>query len=131
MADNTKVLMQVHDIHKELRIEDSDYGILVGQPCMWSGGIQPVLIKVTDKCNEDYQMWYVNASMRLPLAMCSPFAADYGGGEMTLFVLKHDRLKAECRSFSWNWWRSSPHRVISDASLVLFMIRHTPDLHKH
>ncbi len=29
------------------RIHDGDWALLVRQPCLWSGGIQPVRIKVT------------------------------------------------------------------------------------
>ena len=42
--------------------------------------------------------------------MCAPFAADYDGDEMTLFIVK-DRLSIkECESFGWPHGQSSPYK---------------------
>jgi hypothetical protein len=87
-------------------MQDGDWAILARQPCMWSGGIQPVTIRVTSAISNDEGAWNVNSSMRLPLSACQPFAADHDGDEMTLFVVSKPKSMKECESFkcvfSWS-----------------------------
>ena len=103
----------------ESSIKDGDYGMLVRQPCMWSGGIQPVKINLTPKdTGSNGTDWDVNSSMKLPISMCAPFAADYDGDEMTLFIVK-DRLSIkECKSFNWPHGQSSPYKPDNSALVM-------------
>ena len=81
-------------------IRDGDRALLVRQPCMWSGGIQAVTIRVSD---DDGDLSNLDCSMRLPMQMCAPYAADYDGDEMTLFPVYGKLAIAECDAFQWNY----------------------------
>jgi len=108
IAENTKVLCLDNGIYTESNIVDGDHAIIVRQPCMWSGGIQPVRIRVTCPDYTGDSDWDVNSSMRIPLPMCMPFAGDYDGDEMTLFCVKDEASIKECESFSWDYSMSCP-----------------------
>jgi 1-acyl-sn-glycerol-3-phosphate acyltransferase len=47
-------------------IKDGDWGLLVRQPCLWPGGIQPVRIRVTDPIyvRADGHKWNTNWTIR-------------------------------------------------------------------
>ncbi len=47
--------------------------------------------------------WDVNWSMKIPPQMCKPYAADFDGDEMTLFVVKRESSIKECKSFMWRY----------------------------
>lgn len=110
VASHTKALTNSNGTYMECTIQDGDYGILVRQPCMWSGGIQPVKIRVTQPDMGENAEWDVNSSMRLPISMCAPFAADYDGDEMSLFVVKDPDSISECRAFKWPYDVDSPYK---------------------
>ena len=92
---------------------DSDYAMLVRQPCLWSGGIQPVTLQVTEPMlvTEGTHTWDVNQTMRIPNEMCSPYAADFDGDEMSLFPLLSQKSIDECKLFKWGY------KDMSNASL--------------
>ena len=50
-------------------IEDGGSALLVRQPCLWSGGIQPVVVRVTDPivCKSDNRIWDSNWTIRIPI----------------------------------------------------------------
>ena len=54
---------------------------------MWSGGIQPVIIEVSDPIliSSEKLERNVDATIRVTPEMCGPYAADFNGDEMTLF----------------------------------------------
>jgi hypothetical protein len=83
-------------------LKDGDYGLLVRQPCLWSGGLQPVRIVITDDVLIDIgndQMWNTNCTIKLPPGMCDPYGADFDGDEMTLFPVTRASSLEECKSF--------------------------------
>ena len=43
----------------------------------------------------------IKRSMKIPLRLCSPYAADFDGDEMSLFPLKNKLSINECQSFGW------------------------------
>ena len=121
IAENIRVLESINGIFLSSCIKDGDYGILVRQPCIWSGGIQPVKIAVTPVINEDtLDTWDVNSSIRLPLSMCKPYAADYDGGEMTIFIVHSPKAVLECQWFSWPHEQNSPHITNPKQGVVSF-----------
>jgi hypothetical protein len=86
-------------------LRTGDWGILVRQPCLWGGGIQPVCIEVTDDkfMDKDGREWNISCTMQLPPMMCAPYAADYDGDQMTLFPVTTPEAISECKSFKWNY----------------------------
>ena len=48
--------------------------------------------------------------MKLPISMCSSFAADYDGDDMTLVPLKTHGAIQECKVALWNNGDESPYR---------------------
>jgi RNA polymerase Rpb1, domain 2 len=90
--------------------------ILIRQPCLWSSGIQPVVVKVTPLMimYSDGHTWDVNFTVRLPTGMCAPFAADFDGDEMTVFPLKRSQSLDECNTFEWDYSRLSNERIHSE-----------------
>ena len=109
VAQRTKLLCKRGSSYTSRIVKDGDYAILIRQPCMWSGAAQPVRVAVTPKQVHGEDDWDVNSSMRLPLSMCAPFAADYDGDEMTLFFVDDPASVSECRDFVWPHSRSSPY----------------------
>jgi hypothetical protein len=107
IADSTLVPQWIDGLLVYSRIEDGDYAMLVRQPCLWSVGIQPVRIKITpaDVVSHEGSEWSVNKSLKLPPGMCAPYGADFGGDEMTLFVLTKPNSILECQSFKWVYER--------------------------
>jgi hypothetical protein len=87
------------------RVHDGDWALLVRQPCLWSGGIQPVRIKVTEPVpvKHNGKTWDVNWTIGIPPEMCSPYAADFDGEEMSLFPLRMSDSIKECESFVWSY----------------------------
>lgn len=83
-------------------VEDGDYGILVRQPVLWHGGIRSCKIRVVEEPANVQYNWSVTSSMMLPISMCSSFAADFDGDEMTLFPVKSPMAIQECRAAMWN-----------------------------
>jgi len=119
VANNIKVLECINGTYTESFAKDGDYAIVVRQPCMWSGGAQPMKISVTEPIMSDStDTWDVNASMRLPLPLCGPYGGDYDGDEMTMFVLKSESAIAECDEFRWPYQDSSPYKACNN-SLVM------------
>jgi len=60
---------------------DGDGSILVRQLVLWSGSIQPARIKLTHTTLlvlED-RLTDINRSMHIPLELCSPYGAGFGG----------------------------------------------------
>jgi hypothetical protein len=89
-------------------LEDGDMVILVRQPCMWTGGIRPFRVKLTDPDVGLWNEWDVNASMRLPISECIPYGADFDGDEMTFFAVKYPQAVEECKAFIWDSSKYSP-----------------------
>jgi hypothetical protein len=86
-------------------IKDGDYAILIRQPCLWPGGVQAVKVSVDPQIitTSGQTSWNTNWSMRIPPEMCGPYAADFDGDEMTLFVVKREESIKECKSFRWKY----------------------------
>jgi len=108
VAKNCKVPVLVGESYHVKSLEDCTFGILVRQPCMWSGGIQPVRIVVTDK-DREVGSWDTNSSMRIPISMCGPYGADFDGDEMTLFGVYSTKAQEECATFLWDHSRWTPY----------------------
>lgn len=81
-------------------VHDGDHALLVRQLCMWSGGIQAVVVRMSSDVNSTSK---VDCSMRLPMQMCAPYAADYDGDKMTLFLMYDELSIAECQAFKWDY----------------------------
>ena len=90
-------------------IEDGDYGILVRQPVLWHGGIRSCRIRVLDEPIHTGHGWDTLSSMKVPISMCSSFAADYDGDEMTLFPVKSPKAVQECRAALWDNSSEGPY----------------------
>jgi hypothetical protein len=90
-------------------LADCSFGLLVRQPCMWTGGIQPVRIELTDPDVDAITGHDVNASMKVPIHMCGPYGADFDGDEMTLFGVCNPTSEAECASFVWDYSKWNPY----------------------
>jgi hypothetical protein len=106
VANGTQVPHVVNGKIRYTSVKDGDWGLLVRQPCLWSGGIQPVVIRVSNEhllSDDKGNSWDVNWSMKIPPQLCSPYAADFDGDEMSLFVVKNPRSVMECKSFSWDY----------------------------
>jgi len=98
--------------------------MLVRQPAyMWSGGIQPVIVHVSPPSIEEDESWDVNSSMTLPLSMGHPFAADYDGERMALFMVTQQDSIQECMSFEWPHEDSSPYKEDLNNSVISFAAR--------
>ena len=91
------------------KLSECRYVILVRQPCMWTGGIQPVELVLTDPDTDDGTGPDVNCSIRLPLALCTPFGAHFDGDEMTIFGLSGYEAEMECSAFTWDHEPYSPY----------------------
>jgi hypothetical protein len=62
IAENCRVPVLIGESYHIRSLEDCTFGILVRQPCMWSGGIQPVRIMVTEECKHGrVDNWDVNS----------------------------------------------------------------------
>jgi hypothetical protein len=109
IATNCMVPVLNGGVWSSIPLSECTYGILVRQPCMWTGGIQPVIIKVTRPIDEDNTRNDVNASLRIPLSMCGPYGADFDGDEMTLIGIKGYQSEQECSAFNWNHDSYSPY----------------------
>ena len=94
---------------------DGDYGFLVRQPCLWPGGIQPVRVQITEPhiVTTRNGAWDVNFSLRMPPGMCSPYAADFDGDEMSFFPVKETSSVLECKSFQWDYTKLNDSKVLS------------------
>ena len=90
-------------IYRHLR--NNDWGLLVRQPCLWSGGIQPVRVRITNPkpIEVDGGSWDFNCSMKLPPGMCTQYGADFDGDEMTFFPITRRESINECIRFSWDY----------------------------
>jgi len=97
------------DHYHSSRLSDCRYVILVRQPCMWTGGIQPVELRLTDPDLDDGVGPDVNCSMKVPLALCTPFGADFDGDEMTIFGVRTTQSEMECATFAWDHDKYSPY----------------------
>lgn len=111
IADSTWVLDQESLTYKARCMRNGDRAILVRQPCMWIGGIQPIHVIATPPDVGHEGLWDVNASMRLPISMCGPFGADYDGDEMTIFAVTTQKAKRECEAFEWPHDDWSPYNA--------------------
>ncbi len=47
--------------------------------------------------------WNTNWTIKLPLEMCSPYAADFDGDEMSLFPVTDPKSIEECQRFTWSY----------------------------
>jgi hypothetical protein len=105
VAKNIRVPYLLGDSVTSRGLRTGDRAMLVRQPCLWSGGIQPIIIKVTDPIirKSGEHKWDVNYTIRIPPKMCSPYAADFDGDEMTIFPLLSGNSVKECSSFKWNY----------------------------
>lgn len=116
IAENVLIPECVNGIVQYSHVNDLDMAILIRQPCLWSGGTQPVVVRVTPpiimSCQEHH--WDVNYTMRLPPDMCRPFGADFDGDEMTLFPLKDINSLSECGKFQWKYSTLSNEKIHSD-----------------
>ena len=101
VADNTKIMTCLNGTYSESHIQNGDYGILIRYPCMWSGGSQPVKIQVSANDGGDNGQWDVKSSMKLSVPMCGPFAGNYDGDEISLFIVRDQKSIDECKAFSW------------------------------
>ena len=101
IADNCIVPLIEGEHYRSSRLSDCRYVILVRQPCMWTGGIQPVQLKLTGPDTDDGTEPDVNCSLQLPLDLCAPYGADFDGDEMTIFGLRGHQAEAECSAFTW------------------------------
>ena len=84
--------------------------ILVRQPCMWTGGIQPIELRLTDPVTDDNGESDVNCSLQIPLALCPPFGADFDGDKMALFGVSGIQSEAECAAFTWDHKKYIPYK---------------------
>jgi RNA polymerase Rpb1, domain 2 len=109
IANAIKVPTRVGNTVIESPVLDGDYGILVRQPVLWHGGIRPCIIRVYDRSTSTNHEWRVDSSMRLPISMCSTFAADFDGDEMSLFPVKTHMAIEECKAAVWNTRLHSPY----------------------
>jgi hypothetical protein len=101
MADKCIVPLIEGEHYCASRLSDCRYVILVRQPCMWTGGIQPVELKLTEADTDDGTQPDVNCSLQLPLDLCIPYGADFDGDEMTVFGLRGHQAETECSAFAW------------------------------
>lgn len=99
-------------------IQDDDYGIVLRQPVLWHGGIRSCRICVLDEQTNSAHKWNTASSMKLPISMCSSFAADFGRDEMTLFSLKSLGAIQECKVASWDNGATGPY-MEEDYSLIV------------
>ena len=74
-----------------------DWCMLVRQPCLWNGGIQPVRLHILRETIP------FSTSFRLPIHMCTPYGVDYNGDEMTLYPIYDPRSVSEFDSFCWDY----------------------------
>ncbi|KAG7358005.1 RNA polymerase Rpb1, domain 2 [Nitzschia inconspicua] len=100
-----KIPCIVDDRVETKRLNDGDWALLVRQPCLWSGSIQPVRIRVTDEdmVGTGDERWDVNWTIKLPPDMCAPYAADFDGDQMTIFPVKSQEAVDECNRFRWSY----------------------------
>lgn len=84
---------------------EGDYAVLVRQPVLWSGGIMPIKVEISQPHIVETVLGPVdvNRSMKIPLRLCSPYAADFDGDEMSLFPVKDPKSIDECNSFKWTF----------------------------
>ena len=62
-----------------------DWCMLVRQPCLFTGSIQPVRVHILEDTIP------FSTSFRIPIHMCAPYGADYDGYEMTLYPVYDPR----------------------------------------
>jgi hypothetical protein len=96
-------------IYTSHKLSECRYVVLVRQPCMWTGGIQPVELRLTEAQTDDNTLPDVNCSMQIPIALCVPFGADFDGDEMDVFGLLNYQSEVECAAFSWDHATYSPY----------------------
>ena len=101
IARNDSVLRLESGICNLHTIKYGDHGIIVRQRCLWTGSIQPVRVKLTPAEMYYSGNWGVKASIKFPISMCTPFGADYDGGEMTIFIVTYHNDISECKIFKW------------------------------
>ena len=91
------------------KLSECRYVILVRQPCMWTGGIQSVELRLTEPQTDGGTRPDVNCSMQIPVSLCIPYGADFDGDEMAIFGLLGSQSETECAAFSWNHIMYSPY----------------------
>ena len=116
IADNVLIPELINGTVRYTHVTDLSMAILIRQPCLWSGGVQPVTVRVTApiivSCNGYH--WDVNCTIRLPPDMCKPYGADFDGDEMTLFPIKSNNALSECKEFQWNYSTLSNNKIHSE-----------------
>ena len=108
-------------MHYACSQQDYFTNFVVRQPCLWTGSIQPVRLLQTSEefDNTDHKdNWDVNASLRLPISMCGPYAADFDGDEMTFYPVVTSNAEMECEAFKWNHKTWTPYNDSLYASMV-------------
>ena len=77
-------------------IGHGDWCMMVRQPCLWTGGIQPVRVHILKETIP------FSTSFRLPSNRCEPYRADYDGNEMALYPIYDPRAVSECEILRWD-----------------------------
>ena len=79
ISRNTSILILESFIWNLYTIKDGEYAIILRQPCLWTGSIQPVRVKLAPAEMDYSGTWGVNASMIFPIYICTPFGDYYYG----------------------------------------------------
>ena len=109
IANSTKVPHVENGVVVSSSIKDGDYGILVRQPVLWHGGIRSCKIRVLNEGESNSTRQDVESSMKFPISMCSSFAADFDGDEMSLFPVKSPAAIKECKVALWDNTNMGPY----------------------
>ena len=123
MPRNTTILRLEYVIWNPSTIKYGDYYIIVRQPCLWTGSINPFRVKLTLAEMDFSVTWDVNASMIFPITMCTPFGANYDGDEMAIFIVKDPNSISECKSFKWYYSDTSPCNLDRSETVVPLLVQ--------
>eukprot|EP00957_Ditylum_brightwellii_P210667 15365239-Ditylum_brightwellii.AAC.1 len=133
LSGNQRIVPVLHSGHcKRSTLAECNYAILVRQPCMWTGGIQLGRVFLTQPIGDNGTDLDVNASLRLPLSLCTSTGADFNEDEITLFRMLGYKAEMECSAFSWDHSKYSPyesadfnHMVSRDSDIVVNKVKIT------
>ena len=134
---NTSVLRLESGIWNPSTMKYGDYDIIVIQPWLWTGSIHPVRVKLTPEEMDYSKTWYVNASLRIHIYMCTPFWYYCDGYKMTIFIVTDPNDIQECKIFKWCYSDTSsynPYRLGPDpGDQKISKMRHSvcPSHHAH
>lgn len=104
LADNIKIPFVNNGITDVGGLRDRDYIMLVRQPVLYNGGMQPFKVNVTKPHYIEMgdRKVDVNRSMKIPLTSCRSYGADFDGDEESAFPVISRAAVRECDIFKWN-----------------------------